>query len=148
MLIIEESICEFRSPSCHICHIYRFCPILLKSDFQKCSLPYLAWCLSTGLGGSSSKQLRKLNFIEAFWSKVSKTMFYLRFKDSCLKIFFETILLRGALKNFMRLLDPHIRRPKLKKREIFHKNIATGETSQAITPYHFFKCSYFFGFYH
>ena len=28
------------------------------------------------------------------------------------------------------------------------KNIATGETSQAITPYHFFNYSNFFGFYH
>ena len=27
-------------------------------------------------------------------------------------------------------------------------NIATGETSQAITPYHFFNYSNFFGFYH
>ena len=27
-------------------------------------------------------------------------------------------------------------------------NIATGETSQAITPFHFFNCSNFFGFYH
>ena len=31
---------------------------------------------------------------------------------------------------------------------ISKKNIATGETSQAITPYHFFNCSNFFGFYH
>ena len=28
------------------------------------------------------------------------------------------------------------------------QNIATGETSQAITPYHFFNYLNFFGFYH
>ena len=36
----------------------------------------------------------------------------------------------------------------LEVQEVKVKNIATGETSQAITPYHFFNCSSFFGFYH
>ena len=31
---------------------------------------------------------------------------------------------------------------------IVKKNIATGKTSQAITPYHLFHYSNFFGFYH
>ena len=75
MLIIEESICEFRSPSCHICHIYRFCPILLKSDFQKCSLPQLVGCLSRGIEGTSSKQLRKLIFVKPYRRKVLKPHF-------------------------------------------------------------------------
>ena len=33
-------------------------------------------------------------------------------------------------------------------RDQCNKNIATGETSQAITPYHFFNYFNFFGFYH
>ena len=40
-------------------------------------------------------------------------------------------------------------RPFLSRREqTFIKNMATGETSQAITPYHFLNYSNFFGFYH
>ena len=31
---------------------------------------------------------------------------------------------------------------------VYYKNIATGETSQAITPHHFFNYFNFFGFYH
>ena len=55
----------------------------IKSDFQKSSSPYVVGCLSRGLGGTSSKKLGKLNFVEPFRRKVSKTMFYFRFKDSC-----------------------------------------------------------------
>ena len=61
-------------------------------------------CLSRGLGGTCSKQLRKLNFVVPFRRKVSKTMFYFRFEDSCLKTwFFETFLLIGSTK--LRLLN-------------------------------------------
>ena len=54
-------------------------PAPVKSDFQKCSSPYVVGCLSRGLGGTSSKMLRKLNYVEPFRRKVSKTMFFLPF---------------------------------------------------------------------
>ena len=44
--------------------------------YGKCPSPYVVGCLSRGLGGTSSKKLRKLNFVESFRRKVSKTMFY------------------------------------------------------------------------
>ena len=71
----------------------------LKSDFQKCSPPYVVGCLSRGLGGTSSKQLRKLNFVEPFGRKVSKTMFYFRFEDSCLKIWFLRLFSQTVRQN-------------------------------------------------
>ena len=45
-------------------------------------------CLSRGLDGTSSKQLRNLNFVKPLGRKVSKTIFYSRFEDSRLKIWF------------------------------------------------------------
>ena len=60
-----------------------------KCDFQKCcSAPYVVGCLSRGIDGTSSKQLRNLIFVKLFGRKVSKIIFYFCFEDSGLKIWF------------------------------------------------------------
>ena len=57
--------------------------------------------LFRGIGATSSKQLRKLNFVEPFRRKVSKTMFYFSFENSHLKMWFLRLFSKTVRRNWV-----------------------------------------------
>ena len=74
--LVSSGHITFDPPHCKFCKFENHYSMQLNSDFQKCSSPKLVGCLSRGIDGTSSKQLRNLNFVKLFRRKVSKPTFY------------------------------------------------------------------------